>query len=169
MTNLRSAPRRSSLLFTVAVAVLVAVLAAEAFLVLRPKPARPPEAQRAIAEGSNEIVTFGQPSAPMKVELYAPLTLEWHQRTIELLRQYDQAHPGRIHVTLMPMGRSDCDTEMEKRGHTCATLFINGKTEFTLHSGKKVTLEKRPNAADSFYNSEDVITILDQLWGKGVR
>ncbi len=166
MTKAGPARRRSGALFIVVVVVLLAALAAEGFILLRPKPRRPAEAQRAIAEGSNRIVTFGQESAPIKVELYAPLTLEWHQRTIGLLRQYDKAHPDRIHVTLMPMGRSDCDTEMQRRGYTCAVIFINGKTEFTLPSGKKVTLEKKPNAADSFYDSEDVITILDQLSGK---
>jgi hypothetical protein len=65
----------------------------------------------------------------------------------------------------MPMGNSECDQEMEKRGYSCAVLFINGKTEFTLPDGRDVMLEKKPNFADSFYNSEDAITIIDELSG----
>jgi len=168
MTEPAAAPARRSAgpLFAAAVILLVAVLGVEGFILLRggkPKASRPREAERAIASASNEIVTFGEAAAPIKVEFYAPLTLEWHQQTIGLLREYDEAHPGLIHVTLMPMGRSDCDQEMLKRGYTCAVIFINGQNEFALPDGRKVSLEKKPNTADSFYSSEDVITILDQL------
>ena len=152
--------KKSNTAFVVIVVILVVALAVEGFVLLRPKPKRPAEAQRAIAAGSNEIVTFGEKSAPVKIEFYAPLTLEWHQKTIGLLRAYDKAHPGRIYVALMPMGRSDCDQAVQKRGYTCAVIFVNGKTEFTLPGGKKVTLEKKPNSGDSLYNSEDVITII---------
>jgi len=66
----------------------------------------------------------------------------------------------------MPMGNSDCDTEMQKRGYACAVIFINGENEFALPDGRTVMLEKKPNTADSLYNSEDVITILDKLLEK---
>jgi hypothetical protein len=169
MTSAQPA-RRASGLFISVVVVLLAALAVEAFVLLRsPKLVRPEEAQRAIASASNQVTTFGQRSAPIKIEFFAPLTLEWHQKTIGLLRQYDQAHPGRIHVTLMPMGNPDCNAQVEKRGYTCAVIFVNGKTEFALPSGKAVTFEKKPNTADSRYNSEDVITVVDQLWRQRSR
>lgn len=155
--------KRSNAAFIVVVVVLLAALGVEGYILTRPKPTRPEEAQRAIAAASNKIETFGEKSAPIKIEFYAPLTLEWHQKTIGLLKAYDKAHPGQIYATLMPMGRSDCDQTMQKRGYTCAVIFINGKTEFTLPTGKKVTLEKKPNTADSFYNSEDVITIIEGM------
>ncbi len=158
--------RRSNTAFVIVVVVLLAALAVEGYILTRPKPNadRPAEAQQAIASSSNRIETFGDKNAPIKVEFYAPLTLEWHQKTIGLLRDYDKAHPGEIFVTLMPMGNSECDQSIQKRGLTCAAIFINGKNEFTLPNGKKVELYQRPNQkVGSTYNSEDVITILDQM------
>jgi len=164
MTETTQPRRRGGLAFAIIVIVLVAALGAEAVLLLRGKPGRPQEAQEAIARGSAAPVeTFGDSNAPIQIDFYAPLVLEWHQKTIGLLRDYDQKHPGRVHVKLMPMGNSDCDTEMQKRGFTCAVIFINGKKDFTLPDGKQVMLEKKPNWADAFYDSEDVITIIDQL------
>jgi hypothetical protein len=159
------AKKQSSPLFLIVVVVLVAALGAEAFYLMRPKQVvvRPDEAKAAIEEGPDKIEYFGDKSAPIKIEFYAPLALEWHQKTIGLLRDYDKKHPGRISVKLMPMGLGECDEEMVKRGFTCAVIFINGKHEFILPNGKKVDLQKKPNAGDeSFYNSEDVITIIDK-------
>lgn len=160
-----SSPRKSAgPAFAIVVLILVAALAVEAFLLLRPKPGRPPEAQQAVALGSGqEIETFGEPSAPIEIDFYAPLVLEWHRKTIDLLREYNEAHPGRIHVTLMPMGKAECDTEMQNQGHSCAVILIDGESEFTLTDGRTVTLEKRPNQSTSTYNSEDVVTVIEQL------
>lgn len=168
MSGLRT---RFSPRFSIAVTVLVAVLAVEAYFLLsprttgRPAPGDAKARAEAIAEGPNAVEVFGQDSAPIKVEFYAPLVLEWHQKTIGLLRDYNAKHPGRIQVKLMPMGNSACDTEMAKRGFSCAVVFVNGKHEFTLPDGKHVDLQKKPNTEDSFYNSEDVITVLDSLPG----
>ncbi|MFB3881965.1 MAG: hypothetical protein ACE149_11930 [Armatimonadota bacterium] len=158
--------KKTNLPFIAIVVVLVAALAVEGYVVLRPRHSRarrPTEALQAIASSSNKIETFGEKSAPIKIEFYAPLTLEWHQKTIGLLRAYNEKHPGAIFVTLMPMGNADCDQAIQKRGVTCAAIFVNGKNEFTLPDGRKVELYQRPNQSTSTYNSEDVITILDQL------
>jgi hypothetical protein len=170
-------PRRRSsrLVFGIVVAVLVAALGVEAFeafllLKAKPKAERPPEALRAIAAGANKTATLGDPKAPIKIDFYAPLTLPWHQKTIGLLRAYDKQHPGRIFVRLMWIGNSEADAEMLKRGFTCAVIFINGEHEFTLPNGKQVDLQKKPNNGDaSFYNSEDVITVLDQMAGEAAK
>ena len=167
-------PRRrgSGLVFGIVVAALAAVLGVEAFLLLRPAhtTSRPPEALRAIAAGANKTTTLGDPKAPIKIDFFAPLTLPWHQKTIGLLRAYDKQHPGRIFVRLMWIGNSEADAEMLKRGFTCAVIFINGEHEFTLPNGKQVDLQKRPNNGDaSFYNSEDVITILDKMTGEAAK
>jgi hypothetical protein len=158
----RSGGKGSLLLFWAVVVVLVGALAVEGFLLLRPKPraSRPAAARRAMASGPKEIETFGDPSAPVKVKLYAPLALEWHQKTIKLLQGYDREHPGQIHVTLMPMGLEECDEEM---GYSCAKVLVNGKNTFTLPDGREVTFEKQPNQEFSSYQSEDVITVLEQL------
>jgi hypothetical protein len=168
MTQGRRVSSGSAALFAVIVAVLVIALGVEGYLLLRPKPkaSRPQAAQEAIASGPTEVETFGDPSAPIQIKLYAPLVLPWHQKTIGLLREYDKQHPGRIHVTLMPMGNEKCDKEM---GYSCARLLINGKTDFTLPDGRKVMLEKNPNSDTSFYNSEDVITIIDQMVAKSAQ
>jgi len=158
------APRRSNPIFPIIVLLLIVALAVEGYLLLRPKPpARPAEAQQAIAVGPEEIETFGNESAAIQIELYAPLVLPWHQQTIGLLRQYHEANPDRLHVTLMPMGRAECDAQMQELGYSCAVILINGEKSFTLPDGRQVSLEKRPNEPSSFYNSEDVVTILDQL------
>jgi hypothetical protein len=167
MTGFPPPRQGSGRVFGIVVAVLVVVLGAEAYLLLKPKPQveRPPEAQAAIAAGTSEnaATTFGDPKAPIKIEFYAPLTLPWHEKTIGLLRDYDKQHPGRIFAKLMWIGNSEADAEMEKRGFTCAVIFINGRHEFKLPDGRSVDLQKKPNTADSFYNSEDVITILLNL------
>lgn len=164
-------PKKGSPLFVIVVVALLAALAVEGALLLRKPDTKLTNAgdaaarEEALAEGPNTVETFGQESAPIKVEFYAPLALEWHKQTIGLLRDYDKQHPGRIYVQLMPMGNSECDAEMIKRGFACAVIFINGEHEFTLPNGKKVDLQKKPNTEDSFYNSEDVITVLDSLKG----
>lgn len=162
MTQPASARRRSSPLFAVVVLILVAALVVEAYLYFRPKAGEPPpEALAAIAGGaSQKIETIGDPSGSIKLRFYAPLSLDWHQKTIGLLREYDEQHPGRIHVTLMPKGLEECDEEMN---YSCAVIYINGEDEFALPDGRQVTLEKRPNESYSTYNSEDVITIIEQL------
>ena len=160
------APRpRSSANFWIIVAVLVSVLAVEAVLYLRPKaePARPAEALEAIASGPTEVETFGDSEAGIQIEFYAPLVLPWHVQTIGLLREYDQTHPGRIHVKLMPMGTAECDTEMHGQGYTCAVVLVNGESEFELPAKGTVLLEKRPNQPGSTYESEDVIAVIEVL------
>jgi len=159
---------KSNAAFIVIVVVLVAALGAEGFILTRPRPKmnRPAEALQAIASSSNRIETFGEKSAPVKIEFYAPLTLPWHHQTITLLRDYDKKHPGAIFVTLMPIGNSECDQAIQKRGVTCAAIFINGKNDFILPDGKKIELYQRPNQSTSTYSSEDVITILDHLTAK---
>ncbi len=167
--------RRSSRLFAIIVAILIIAIAVEVSIIarggalgpgalrlLRPGAARRPEAaQQAIAQaGAVKIETIGDPNSPLKLKFYAPLTLDWHQKTIGLLREYNEQHPGRIHVTLMPMGLKECDEEMN---YSCAVIYINEENEFTLPDGRQLTLEKRPNEPYSTYNSEDVLTILDQL------
>lgn len=155
--------------FVFAVVTLLTVLAVEGVMISRPgKPqltnqADKAERDKAIAEGPNQTETFGEESAPVKIEFYAPLALEWHQKTIGLLREYDQQRPGRIYVELMPMGNAECDQEMLGRGFGCAVIFIDGEHEFTLPEGRKVDLQKKPNAEGSFYNSEDVVTVLENL------
>lgn len=160
--------KKSGPWFTIVVVVLAAALAFEGFvLFVVPKGVSPWDyfAQgRAKRQGSGDkIQYFGDKSAPIRIEFYAPLVLEWHKKTIGLLRDYDKQHPKRIFVTLMPMGNKECDKTMLARGFTCAVIFVNGQHEFTLPSGKKVDLQKKPNTTDAFYNSEDVITVLDHL------
>jgi len=164
-----SPDRRASFpFFPVIVIVLVLALGVEAFLFFRPKSSRPREAAEAIREGaSQQIETFGDPSAPFEIKFYAPLTLDWHQKTIGLLRRYDEDHPGRIYLHLMPMGNSKSDTEMTSKGFSCAVILINEENEFPLPDGRSLTLEKRPNTSTSTYDSEDVITVLDQLSAQG--
>ena len=154
-----------NVVFIAVVVILLAALAVEAFLLLRPRtPTRPVEAQAAIASGASQrIETIGEPGAAIKIDFYAPLTLQWHQKTIGLLREYDAEHPGRIYVRLMPMGQPECDAEIQAKGVTCAIIYINGESDFTLPDGRQVELYQRPNQSTSTYKSEDVITVLDQL------
>lgn len=166
MNELKLKQKAGGVLYTATVAILALALAALTAIVLRNqfvKPPRPPD--EALWAIRNDPVTYiGEKTAPTKVELYAPLMLEWHQKTIGLLRDYDKQHPGKIYVTLMPMGNTDCDAVMSKRGFTCAVVFINGQHEFLLPNGRKVDLQKRPNNGDaSTYNSEDVIAVLEGL------
>jgi len=156
---------RSGANFWIIVVVLLCVLAVEAVLYLRPKPEseRPAEAVEAIASGPTQMETFGDPAADIQIKFYAPLVLEWHVKTIGLLREYDQAHPGRIHVTLMPMGNAECDTEIHGKGYTCAVILVNGESEFELPGKGMVLLQKRPNQPGSTYDSEDVVAVIDML------
>jgi len=144
---------RSGVIFGVAVAALLVILGAEAVLFMGAsgknrtaapgKITRLKEADEAInASAAAKIETFGDPEAKIQIEFYAPLPLAWHQKTIGLLRDYDKKHPGRIHVTLLPMGNSEADTKMEKRGFTCAVIMINGEYQFTLPDGREVELHR---------------------------
>lgn len=173
MSENQSTPKRgNSVFFYLIVVVLLAIIGYQVY-VWQQTPTqvtpieRPGAAKNAIKNADQTITTFGTPSAAIKIEFYAPLTLEWHKKTIGLLKDYDKKNPGRIFVTLMPMGNSKCDDEMNAKGYQCATILINDQNDFTLPKGRKVTLTKRPNTqSDSFYNSEDVITIIDQMLKK---
>jgi hypothetical protein len=163
MRKTHSARRGAAPVFTIVIVLLVVALATEAVMMMRPR--RPAIADTGIKNNPNAVVSyFGTKTAPIQIEFYAPLMLEWHKKTIGLLREWDKKHPGQLGVKLMPMGNAECDPIMDKRGFVCAVIFINGKHEFTLPSGTKVDLQKRPNTDGAFYNSEDVITILDH-WG----
>jgi hypothetical protein len=170
MSANQSTPKSgSSALFYIVVVVLLAIIGYQVYVWQQApkqvKPVQRPEAARnAIKNADQTITTFGASSAPIKIKFYAPLALDWHKKTIGLLRDYNKKNPGVIFVTLMPMGNSKCDDEMNAKGYPCATILINDLNDFTLPKGRKVTLTKRPNTkADSFYNSEDVITIIDQM------
>jgi hypothetical protein len=187
MREPNQAKKGNKALFAVVVVILLVALGVEAFLLTQsPKPpvvvangdgtaatgriktseGKPKVAQAAIDAGATQSVTaFGQQTAPIKIKFYAPLELDWHKKTIGLLRDYDKAHPGRILVTLMPMGNEQCDTEMSELGYKCANILVNGTNEFKI--GKRaITLTQRPNETSSFYNSEDVITIINQELAK---
>ena len=158
MRKTHSARRGAAPLFTIVIVLLIAALGVEAVMMMRP---RRPQAAIEKIDPNAKVSYFGTKTAPIQIEFYAPLKLEWHQKTIGLLRDWDKKHPGQLGVKLMPMGNAECDPIMDKRGFVCAVIFINGKHEFTLPNGTKVDLQKRPNTDGAFYNSNDVITILD--------
>ena len=77
MSETAPAAKKSNPLFMIVVVILMAALAIEGYMLLRPKPkARPAAAQDAVAAGAGQkIETFGDSEALIKIDFYAPLVL----------------------------------------------------------------------------------------------
>ncbi len=130
--------------------------------------------------GRNAAFDSNAPKARVLVKMLAPLT-DCHAKTVELLKELAAREPERVRVqifdTRTPSGRD----EMRSERLNCATVLVNNRYEFeigepfdfaqgkpagkpsTQPAGKrKVYLHHRPNDSQSPYNSEDVITVVEQ-------
>jgi hypothetical protein len=82
-----------------------------------------------------------------------------------LLRDFAAREPDRVRIQLFDMKSVAGREEMRKERLSCATVLVNNRFEFTLDgpSGKRqVALQHHPNDPTSSYNSEDVISVVEQ-------
>lgn len=111
-------------------------------------------------------------SADAKVKIVAILPPSSCQApTIRILNEIAKAEPKRVRVEIYGMGSPKGSQILQQYGATCASVFINGKTEFTLTSNgetRRVICQKSPGM---LYRSTDLIEIvhmeLKRLYGKG--
>ncbi|MDW8028754.1 MAG: hypothetical protein RMK94_10240 [Armatimonadota bacterium] len=134
------------------------------------------EVQKAAdAEGQGSKPTFGESvkgSPDAKVKVIAVLPPSGCQvPTLRVLDEIAKADPKRVRVEIYGMGSPKGQEILQQYGATCASVFINGKTEFTLTSNGKarqVVCQKSPGMS---YQSTDLIEIVDmelkRLYGKG--
>ncbi|MGQ9461499.1 MAG: hypothetical protein ACUVTP_05075 [Candidatus Fervidibacter sp.] len=111
-------------------------------------------------------------SADAKVKIVAILPPSSCQApTIRILDEIVKAEPKRVRVEIYGMDSPKGSQLLQQYGATCASVFINGKTEFTLTSNgetRHVICQKSPGMS---YQSTDLIEIvhmeLKRLYGKG--
>jgi hypothetical protein len=127
-----------------------------------------------IRPGENAAEDLGSPKAKILVKLMAPLQAECHQKTAQLLRDLAAREPQRVRVQVFDMRTPSGRQEMSRERLTCATVLVNNRDEFTIEGpsgSRKLLFQHKPNEPNSPYNSEDVITIVDQeltrLYPKG--
>jgi hypothetical protein len=112
-----------------------------------------------------KIEELGNPQAGLHVELYVPVLVDCHAKTLELVKKFVADHPRQVRLTLLPKGTPEADSKMAARGITCATVLVNGEKSFVLKQNGKsrgVTFDGQPNVAGGSYNSEDVIRVLEE-------
>jgi hypothetical protein len=119
------------------------------------------------AEGGN---VKGSPEAKVKIVAILPPS-ECQAPTLRVLDEIAKAEPKRVRVEIYGMQSPKGMQLLQQYGATCASVFINGKKEFTLTSGgqtRRVICEKSPGMS---YQSTDLIEIvhmeLKRLYGKG--
>jgi hypothetical protein len=112
----------------------------------------------------------GSPEAKVKVVAILPPS-ECQVPTLRVLDEIAKAEPKRVRVEIYGMGSPKGMQLLQQYGATCASIFINGKKDFTLTSGgqtRRVICEKSPGMS---YQSTDLIEIvhmeLKRLYGKG--
>jgi hypothetical protein len=112
----------------------------------------------------------GSPEAKVKVVAVLPPS-GCQMPTLRILDEIAKADPKRVRVEIYGMGSPKGQQILQQYGATCASVFINGKTEFTLTSNgqtRRVICQKSPGMS---YQSTDLIEIvhmeLKRLYGKG--
>ncbi len=176
--------KRSSIGFIVFLVVAVGVIyglsrltsrASQTESSLPPTREETSEVQKTSVEGQGLMPTpagniKGSPEAKVKVVAVLPPS-SCQFPTLRILDEIAKAEPKRVRVEIYGMGSPKGTQIMQKYGATCASVFINDKTEFTLTSGgqvRHVVCQKSPGMS---YQSTDLIEIvhmeLKRLYGKG--
>jgi len=113
---------------------------------------------------------MGSPTAKVKVIAVLPPS-ECQIPTLLVLDEIAKADPKRVRVEIYSMASPKGMQILRQYGATCASVFINGKTEFTLTSDgetRYVVCQKTPGMS---YQSTDLIEIvhmeLKRLYGRG--
>ncbi len=118
-----------------------------------------------IRPGKGAVVDLGSPKAKILVKMFAPLQTECHIKTADLLKALAEREKNRVRVQIFNMSTPEGRQEMQKEGLTCATVLINNRYIFNIQTPtgpRKVVMQHRPNDPRATYNSEDVITIVEQ-------
>ena len=133
------------------------------------------EVQKTSAEGKGLMPTpagnvKGSPEAKVKIVAVLP-PAECQVPTLRILDEIARAEPKRVRVEIYGMGSPESMKILQQHNATCASVFINGRKDFTLTSGgqtRRVICEKSPGMS---YQSTDLIEIvhmeLKRLYGKG--
>lgn len=148
----------------------------------RPEPYEPPvhheeasEIQKTGAEGQGLMPTpagniKGSTDAKVKIVAVLPPS-DCQAPTLHILDEIAKAEPKRVRIEIYGMSSPKGMQILQQYGATCASIFINGKTEFTLTSDgqtRQVICQKSPGMS---YQSTDLIEIvhmeLKRLYGKG--
>ncbi|MCS7265210.1 MAG: hypothetical protein NZ805_10305 [Armatimonadetes bacterium] len=112
----------------------------------------------------------GSEEAKVKIVAVLPPS-ECQAPTLRVLDEIAKAEPKRVRVEIYGMGSPKGQQILQQYNQSCASVFINGKTKFTLTSNgqtREVICQKSPGMS---YQSTDLIEIvhleLKRLYGKG--
>jgi len=118
-----------------------------------------------IRPGEGSAEDLGQPTARILVKMLAPLATDCHRKTAELLRQVAARYPDKVRVQLFDMAKDSGRGEIRRERLNCASVLVNNRFQFTISTpagDRKVLFQHRPNDPNSAYNSEDVVTVVEQ-------
>lgn len=118
-----------------------------------------------VRPGEGAALDLGARDARVLVKMFAPLEVECHQDTANLLKQLAAREAERTRVQIFDMTQAAGREEMQRERIRCATVLINNRFAFTIggpEGSREVVLSHKPNEEQSSYNSEDVITVAEQ-------
>ncbi len=115
--------------------------------------------------GEGAAEDLGSPEAQVLVKMLAPAGIDCHRTTAVLLREVAEREGERVRVQIFDMQRPEGRREMLRERLRCATVLVNNRMTFALEGeegAREVVLSHKPNEELSTYNSEDVITVIEQ-------
>jgi len=118
-----------------------------------------------VRPGQGASIELGSENAKILVKMFAPLITGCHRETVELLKEFSKREPERVRIQIFDMGYPKGRAEATREKLTCATVLVNNRLEFTIagpEKERKVALYRRPGSARATYESEDVITVIEQ-------
>ncbi len=115
--------------------------------------------------GEGAAADLGARDAKVLVKMFAPMGYECHRKTADLLEELAERDGERVRVQIFNMTEPAGRREMQRERIHCATVLVNNRFMFTVGGtgeGRRVVLSRKPNEAQSTYNSEDVIAVAEQ-------
>ena len=113
--------------------------------------------------GEKPVTDRGSPKAKVLVKLLAPVGPECHQKTSALLVALATQHPDQLRLQIFDMFSPAGRAEMTRERLNCATVLVNNRHDFQIEESdrlREVQFVHRPNAPNSSYQSEDVVTVV---------
>ncbi len=120
--------------------------------------------EKPVSLASGEGNILGSPDAKVKVAAVVPMGVDCHMQTLAVLREIAKAEPKRVRVEMYDMNSPEGQKVLAKHGVHCASVFVNGKSEFIVKVNgveKHIVCQKKPNVPGAYF-STDLIEVVHQ-------
>lgn len=119
---------------------------------------------------SEKGTIYGPEDAKVKVVAILPPS-SCQMPNLRILREIAKAEPKRVRIEIYGMGSPKAQEVAKQYGATCASIFINGKNEFTIKTDGKARSIAFKQSPGGYYQSTDLIEVIHEelrkAYGKG--